>query len=156
MADNVGYTPGSGATVAADEIGGVLYQRVKPVTGLDGTAVDVSATNPMPMAAYGELIEAVEALRMAISAIARNMPIPDSGHRVRAILDTNTNIQNVNGSVASVSSVSSVSNITTVATVTTCSSLTNVANVGNIGAYAIAASILFSGASQLRNNITVS
>lgn len=27
MADNVGYTPGTGATVAADDIGGVLYQQ---------------------------------------------------------------------------------------------------------------------------------
>lgn len=49
MADNVGYTPGTGAVVAADEIGGVLYQRVKPVIGADGTAVDVSATNPLPI-----------------------------------------------------------------------------------------------------------
>ena len=48
MADNVGYTPGSGATVAADEIGGVLYQRVKPTHGVDGTAVDVSEANPLP------------------------------------------------------------------------------------------------------------
>lgn len=43
MADNVAITPGTGATVAADDIGGVLYQRVKPAIGADGTAVDVSA-----------------------------------------------------------------------------------------------------------------
>jgi len=49
MADNVGYTPGSGATVAADEIGGVLHQRVKLGIGDDGVAVDVSAANPMPV-----------------------------------------------------------------------------------------------------------
>lgn len=49
MADNVGYTPGSGATVAADEIGGVLYQRVKMTAGADGTATDVSSANPMPV-----------------------------------------------------------------------------------------------------------
>lgn len=49
MADNVGYTPGTGASVAADEIGGVLYQRVKPVFGVDGVATDVSATDPMPV-----------------------------------------------------------------------------------------------------------
>jgi hypothetical protein len=49
MADNIGYTPGSGATVAADEIGGVLHQRVKIGIGDDGTAVDVSAANPMPV-----------------------------------------------------------------------------------------------------------
>lgn len=40
MADNVGYTPGTGATVAADEIGGVLHQRVKISVGSDGSATD--------------------------------------------------------------------------------------------------------------------
>jgi len=49
VADNVGYTPGSGAVVAADDIGGVLYQRIKPVVGVDGVAVDVSSTDPMPV-----------------------------------------------------------------------------------------------------------
>lgn len=49
MADNVGYTPGTGATVAADEVGGALYQRVKVTTGADGTANDVSDANPMPI-----------------------------------------------------------------------------------------------------------
>jgi len=49
VADNVGYTPGSGAVVAADDISGVLYQRVKPVVGVDGVAVDVSSTDPMPV-----------------------------------------------------------------------------------------------------------
>lgn len=49
MADNIGYTPGSGAVVAADDVGGVLYQRVKPAFGTDNTAVDVSATNPLPV-----------------------------------------------------------------------------------------------------------
>jgi hypothetical protein len=36
MADNVGYTPGSGATVAADDIGGALHQRIKFTLGSDG------------------------------------------------------------------------------------------------------------------------
>lgn len=43
MADNVGITPGTGATVAADDIGGVLHQRVKLGLGADGTAVDAVA-----------------------------------------------------------------------------------------------------------------
>jgi hypothetical protein len=50
MADNVGYTPGTGATVAADDIAGVLHQRVKIGVGADGVAVDVSDANPMPVA----------------------------------------------------------------------------------------------------------
>lgn len=39
MADNVNITPGTGATVATDDIGGVQHQRVKVVAGADGTAV---------------------------------------------------------------------------------------------------------------------
>jgi hypothetical protein len=49
MADNIGYTPGSGAVVAADDVGGVLYQRIKPAFGADNTAVDVSEANPLPV-----------------------------------------------------------------------------------------------------------
>jgi hypothetical protein len=49
MADNVGYTPGTGAVVAADEIDGVLFQRMKLTHGVDGTAVDASAENPVPV-----------------------------------------------------------------------------------------------------------
>lgn len=55
MPDNVGYTPGVGATVAADDIGGVLHQRVKIGVGSDGTAVDVSSANPMPITAPSAL-----------------------------------------------------------------------------------------------------
>lgn len=40
MADNVGYTPGTGSTIAADDVGGVLYQRVKITSGADGVASD--------------------------------------------------------------------------------------------------------------------
>jgi hypothetical protein len=51
MADNVGYTPGTGAIIAADEIGGVLYQRAKLTFGVDGVATDVSEANPLPVSA---------------------------------------------------------------------------------------------------------
>ena len=54
MADNVGYTPGSGALIAADDIGGNLHQRIKLVLGADGVSDgDVSAANPMPTAITG-------------------------------------------------------------------------------------------------------
>lgn len=43
MADNVDFTPGTGATGAADDIGGVYYPRVKLSLGADGTAVDALA-----------------------------------------------------------------------------------------------------------------
>ena len=50
MADNVSVTPGTGSSIATDDIGGVQYQRVKMVLGADGVnGGDVAAANPMPM-----------------------------------------------------------------------------------------------------------
>lgn len=40
MADNVQITPGTGATIAADDISGTLHQRVKLSLGADGAAAD--------------------------------------------------------------------------------------------------------------------
>lgn len=53
MADNVELNPGAGGSViAADDIGGVSYQRVKVVHGADGVSDgDVSGTNPLPVLA---------------------------------------------------------------------------------------------------------
>jgi hypothetical protein len=52
MVDNVTITPGTGATIAADDIGGgFLAQRVKPVWGPDGTGndVDIASGKAMPV-----------------------------------------------------------------------------------------------------------
>lgn len=51
MADNTQLNPGSGGDViAADEINGVKYQRVKLVHGADGvSAGDVHEDNPLPV-----------------------------------------------------------------------------------------------------------
>lgn len=49
MADNVTITAGTGTTVAADDIGGVLHQRVKISVGADGVGADVSSSAPMPV-----------------------------------------------------------------------------------------------------------
>jgi len=48
MADNFSFDEGADKTGAADEIGGVLYPRVKVVHGADGSATDVSTASPMP------------------------------------------------------------------------------------------------------------
>lgn len=47
MADNLAITQGTGTTIAADDIGGVLHQRVKISQGADGAATDVSASAPL-------------------------------------------------------------------------------------------------------------
>ena len=49
MTDNVQITAGSGTTIAADDISGVLHQRVKLTWGVDGSATDASASNPLPI-----------------------------------------------------------------------------------------------------------
>lgn len=47
MADNVAISAGSGTTIAADDVGGVLHQRVKISQGADGSATDVSSAAPL-------------------------------------------------------------------------------------------------------------
>lgn len=49
MADNIQVTQGTGTTMATDDIAGVQYPRVKVSWGVDGSAVDASATNPLPV-----------------------------------------------------------------------------------------------------------
>lgn len=145
MPDNVGYTEGSGKTIAADDVGGILFQRVKPVTGVDGTAVDVSATNPMPMAAYGELIEAIEALRMTVSALASHLQFMDSGRRAKVIFDTNSSLNTVN----------TVTSVSTINTVSAVSSVTDIANIGNRSAYGAYVGMMNVTSSLNRQNISV-
>lgn len=54
MSDNVVSNPGvGGATFASDDIGGVQYPRAKVVWGVDGAAVDASASNPLPVVQTG-------------------------------------------------------------------------------------------------------
>lgn len=50
MADNTDLNAGTGGdTIATDDIGGVKHQRVKIEYGVDGSATDVSDTNPLPI-----------------------------------------------------------------------------------------------------------
>lgn len=150
MADNVGYTPGAGATIAADDIGGVLYQRVKPVTGADGTAVDVSNANPLPVGAVGELIEALEAQRMAIQALTRTMGLamPDVAGRLRVLAESPT--------AANLLATVSLASAQTLATVTTVGTVSNQTNMGGFSGTEQIPSLMRLGADSLRRNISVS
>jgi hypothetical protein len=141
--DNVGYTPGTGATIAADDVGGALYQRVKLATGADGVVDgDVSAANPLPIAALGgELIEVLEATRMAVQSLTRTIgqTYPDAGGRQRVLLDAIT---------ASLT-------LATITTVTTVSTVTNQSQMGGIAANDQIPALLRMTADNLRRNITV-
>lgn len=48
MPDNMDVTPGTGRTIAGDEIAGALHQRIKLTVGPDGSASDVHDGNPLP------------------------------------------------------------------------------------------------------------
>ena len=165
MADNIGYTPGSGATIAADEIGGVLYQRMKIGIGADGTATDISTANPMPITApnalgvsatgalttteTGELVEAIEALRMAVQSLNRSVgqTLPDTANRMRVNIETGSNV--------AITSLPTLSTVTTVGTVTTVATTSNQTSMGGIIAVDQIPALMCMAAQGLRRNITV-
>jgi hypothetical protein len=117
MADNVGYTPGTGATVAADEIAGVLHQRVKLGIGDDGVAVDVSATNPLPVdIGAGGVVEVTDpAAELILTRMLNYLNSP---------VGYDKSLQRQRGTVLVESG--------TVTTVTTVTSVTNMASIGGI------------------------
>lgn len=154
MADNIGYTPGTGATIAADDIGGVLHQRVKVGIGADGVATDISTSNPMPITApnaittqeTGEVVEALEALRMAVQSLNKTLGImlPDSSGRLRVNVETGSNV--------TITTLPTLANVTTLATLTT---LSNQTQIGGIPAIEQVPALTCLAAQGLRRNITV-
>jgi hypothetical protein len=116
MADNLGYTPGSGATVATEEVGGVHHQKaLMEHGGADGvTPTVVSDLEPLPVQdealifATKRVLDALESPRGYDKSLTRQ--------RVTAVLESGT--------------VSTVSTVTTVTTVTTVSAVTNIAGLG--------------------------
>jgi hypothetical protein len=142
MADNVGYTPGSGETIATDDIAGVQYQRVKPVWGVDGVANDVNATTPLPVEVIGELTEAIEAMRMAIVSLTRSVGLaqvnPLTG---RLLVDQSALTQTVSGTVS--------------ANQNGTWNITNLTQVGGANAAIVPLSLERGTADNLRRNINV-
>lgn len=65
MADNYTASPGVGLQFAADDIGGVLYPRIKLQTGADGAAADVSASSPLPVVSTDEDTELAHVIWVA-------------------------------------------------------------------------------------------
>lgn len=59
MTDYVTVKQGSGSNaknIAADDVSGVMYQRVKIAHGVDGSATDVSTINPLPVTIDADII----------------------------------------------------------------------------------------------------
>jgi hypothetical protein len=153
--DNVGYTPGSGAKVATREVsysGELAHLQVAGLATLSGPdddkiAVDVSANNPMPVAAYGELIEAIESMRFAIGALTKTIgfALPNaSGQPVmEARQATAANLVMTVGSIAGGQ------------TIATVSTLTNQTQIGGFAANDQIPALMHMQADSLRRNIAV-
>lgn len=76
MADNFQANPGAGGeTFASDDIGGVQHPRTKVGFGTDGSYVDVSASNPMPVIAA---LPAGAATEATLATIASTVKIEDT------------------------------------------------------------------------------
>lgn len=124
MPDNVGYTPGSGAVIAADDVEGALFQRVKLAHGVDGVAVDASGTNPLPV--YDESVR--ELISPMIGLLDSPRGYDKSLQRQRGTVVVES------GTVTTVSTVTTCSTVTTVSTVTNLSTIDNIqGRIGQIG-----------------------
>lgn len=144
MADNIGYTPGTGATIAADEIAGVLHQRIKIGIGENGTATDVSEANPMPVMAVGDLLEALQSMSFALESLTRTIGLA----QVNAVngnlyVDGSRVTQPVSG------------NISTVSTVSTVTTVTNMSQLGGQNANSLIPAFERNAADNLLNFITI-
>jgi hypothetical protein len=116
MADNLIALANTGAgtdVLATDEIDGVHYPRNKNGFGDDGSYVDVSATNPLPVTS--DRLESLIVLMSRMVKMLESSAIVDSAQRQRVVVDAGT--------------VTTVTGVTTVTTVSTVSSVTGVSNV---------------------------
>jgi hypothetical protein len=142
MADNVGYTPGSGEIIATDDIAGVQYQRVKPVWGTDGVAQDVNNTTPLPVTGAQELMEAIEAMRQAIQSLNRTIGLAQVNPLTGSMfVDGSRVTQPVSGSVS--------------ANQGGTWNITNLATIGGVAANSQVQSFERMTADNLRRNINV-
>ena len=148
MADN-DILPATGTNVATDDIGGVKFQRMKLVHGDDGVnAGDVSLTNPYPVTlTQGEVVEALEAMRMAVQSLNRaiGQSMPDVAGRLRVVVD----------SITGALTLANITTVATVTTVTTLSTLTNQTQVGGNPAFEQIPALMRLGADSLRRNVSV-
>jgi len=146
MADNINVTPGAGSTVAADDIGGILHQRVKMVIGADGVNDgDISASNPMPVSLDSASLAALENISVTVTTSAEVEVKNDSGNPIpvngtvtaNAGTNLNTSLLALDSTVAKDSSLTTIDNsvntllkpASTLSAVTTVGGITNTVTV---------------------------
>lgn len=125
-ASSLGYTPGSGASVATDLDGGLHHQKtVVETLDVNGTPVPVSPTAPLPVSD----VAAEDTRQSMVTLLVRML------NYLNAPMGYDKSLQRQRGTVVLESgTVTTVSTVTTVTTVTTVSSVTNIAAVGGYNA----------------------
>jgi len=116
MADNLGYTPGAGATVATEDVGGVHHQRVLMETSVEGIPIDVSVSSPMPVAS-SRTDDLLVMLSRIVKLLESNATV-DPQQRQRVVVDS-----------ASIAAGQTLATVTTVGTV---SSVTNTVSIAGM------------------------
>lgn len=149
-ASTLGYTPGSGASIATDVDAGAHHQKaVMEFLSQAGVPTPVTPQAQMPVdASYGEMIEAIEALRFAVASLTKTIgfALPNlSGFpimEVRQVTAANLNVT-ASGTVTA--------NIGT----GTLAAMTNQAQMGGFAANDQIPALMHMQADNLRRNITV-
>jgi hypothetical protein len=157
MTDNV-TLPGTGERVASRDVsysGETASMQVVGLATLAGAddakvPTDVSPSAPLPVEAYGELVEALEALRIATSSLTKSIGFALPNLLGQPIFEarqaTAANLQVTVGSIAGGQ---------TLGTVTTVSTVTNQAQVGGFAGNDQIPALMHLQADGLRANITV-
>lgn len=85
MADSVGYTPGFGADIAVDDVDGILYQKVKLVSGPDGVANDITDGTPLNVNATNATTKLRDAFEKFTPGAGENWTINSLGNAILAL-----------------------------------------------------------------------
>jgi hypothetical protein len=179
MADNVSITAGSGTQIATREVpysGDTANMQVVALATVTGpndgkTATDVTEGTPLPVAVYGELIEAIESMRMAVNALTKTIgyalpngqgqPIMEvrqataASLSVTAVQPTATNL-NVTAVQPTAASLNATVSLAAAQTLTTVGTLTNQSQIGGFAANDQIPALMHLQADNLRRNIGVS
>jgi len=126
------------------------------------TATDVTEGTPLPVAVYGELIEAIESMRMAVNALTKTIgyalpngqgqPIMEARQPTAASLNATVS----QPTAANLNVTASIAAAQTLTTVTTVGTLTNQSQIGCFAANDQIPALMHLQADNLRRNIGVS
>lgn len=108
MADNVQITPGSGVTVATEDVSGVQHQKMKVEFGGDGVATLVSSSNPLPVDGSG-VTQPVSASSLPLPTDAATSANQTDGSQKTQIVDAGGEAVTVTGGKLDVNASASLS-----------------------------------------------